>query len=124
VNDSASSLPEVKDLPSDAPHGAADRKVRAGLLFALICLVIAGALFSLSVQRLRSNAAWVEHTHPVLAHLDRLVALVTDAGDNFVRTAREPIQADELLGLLAGMREVSWVSGLSRPAAAMGVDDR
>lgn len=70
---------ELEGSAGKTHPGAAQRKVQAGFLFALLCLAIVGVVAYLSVQRLRTNAAWVEHTHQVLTQLDRLLALTTDA---------------------------------------------
>ncbi len=57
----------------------AQRKVQTGFRFALVCLAIVGLASFLSVQSLRTNADWVEHTHQVLAQLDRLLSLTMEA---------------------------------------------
>jgi len=56
-----------------------ERRVRLSFTFALGCLAVIALASYLSVARLKENAAWVEHTHEVLAGLDALLAAVTDS---------------------------------------------
>lgn len=65
--------------PGIAPGWPAQRKVQAGFAFALVCLALVGIASYASVQRLRTSADWVEHTHQVLTQLERLLSLTMEA---------------------------------------------
>jgi signal transduction histidine kinase/CHASE3 domain sensor protein len=57
----------------------AERKVQAGFVLAFICLALVGIAAYLSIQSLRANTGWVDHTHQVLTELDQLLSRVIDA---------------------------------------------
>ncbi|HEY6926779.1 MAG TPA: CHASE3 domain-containing protein [Steroidobacteraceae bacterium] len=69
----------VAGQPGVARGWPAPRKVRTGFAFALACLAMVGIASYLSVQHLRTNAGWVEHTHQVLTQLDHLLSLSMEA---------------------------------------------
>ncbi len=55
-----------------------ERKIRGAFAFALTCLVVIGTVSWMAVDRLRANAARVEHTHEVISRLEALLAATTD----------------------------------------------
>ena len=61
------------------PRSAVERRIKAGFVLALACLAAVGIASYSSVRQLRLNSGWVEHTHQVLARLELLVSLTTDA---------------------------------------------
>ncbi len=72
-------LPAPAASAPAASYAVTERRVHRGLAFALLCLGVIGTVAFLSVARLRRDAAWVEHTHAVVARLESLVARTIDA---------------------------------------------
>ena len=56
-----------------------ERKVQLGFMFALVCLVITGAIDYFNVFRLNDDAARIEHTYQVVNALDALLASMNEA---------------------------------------------
>jgi len=70
----------------------AQRRVQAGFAVLLTSLVAIAAVSYPALYRLRQDAAWVEHTHQVIATLRLLMSSATDAETNvrgYVITGRE-----------------------------------
>jgi PAS domain S-box-containing protein len=56
-----------------------ERKVKAGFAVALACLALVGLASYLSIRGLEGSARWVDHSQQVLASLNSLFAVLTDA---------------------------------------------
>jgi PAS domain S-box-containing protein len=61
---------------------SAERRVRVGFAALLTCLIAVAAVSYPAVVRFRNDAAWVDHTHRVIATLRLLLASATDAETN------------------------------------------
>src|SRR6202012_3616052 len=73
-------------------HSQLERRVQFGFLLGIVMLGLIGVLAYRSVVRLRADAAWVDHTHQVIAALREVIATVTEAeasGRGFVITGDE-----------------------------------
>ena len=78
-----------------------ERKVKAGFAALLTCLIAVVAVSYPTLVRLRKEAAWVEHTHQVIATLRLLNSSIIEAETNergYVITGGkeflEPYQSD------------------------------
>jgi PAS domain S-box-containing protein len=58
---------------------ALERNVRIGFAFGLLALVFMGGMSYRSVERLRADAEWVDHTHQVISLLRQLLLSLTEA---------------------------------------------
>ncbi|HEX5127677.1 MAG TPA: CHASE3 domain-containing protein, partial [Rhodocyclaceae bacterium] len=77
---------------AEKKHSATERKVQVGFAFALVCLGAIGIVSYLSIAKIRENAAWVEHTHEVISHLESLYSDTMDVQSdsrNYVATNDE-----------------------------------
>jgi PAS domain S-box-containing protein len=100
-----------------------ERKIQGGFVFALVLLSIIGAMSYQSVGQLREDAAWVQHTHQVIASLGLLLSTVTDletAEHGYTRTGEDSFlephnkAVRDLERELESLQRLSWEQAAQR----------
>jgi PAS domain S-box-containing protein len=100
-----------------------ERKIQGGFVFALVLLSVVGAMSYRSVGQLREDAAWVDHTHRVIASLELLLSTITDletAEGGYIMTGEDSFLAPHSKAMrdlereLESLQRLTWEQALQR----------